>query len=51
MLDNQRIEARLSAKARDFPVLKNVQTGCGANPTFFSAGTGELFPKGKAAEA
>jgi hypothetical protein len=35
------------AVARDFPVLQNVQTSCGAHPAFCSIVTTDYFPGGK----
>jgi hypothetical protein len=46
-LDNQTIEARFSAEAWQFPVVKNAQNGCEAHPTIFSTGTCKFSSKGK----
>lgn len=35
--------------AKDFSLLKNVETGCGAQGTSYSTGTGGVFPGSTAA--
>jgi hypothetical protein len=46
-LDDQAIEVRSPAGAKDFPSNLCVQTGSGAHPASCTMGTGGLFPGGK----
>jgi hypothetical protein len=46
-LDDRGIFVRLLARARNFYLLPNVQTGYGAYPASYSIGTGRYFPGNK----
>jgi hypothetical protein len=47
-LDDQAIDVRSSAEAKDFSFNLYVQTGSGAHPASCTMGTGCPFPGGKA---
>jgi hypothetical protein len=40
---------RFPAEARDFSLLRSIQTGTGAHPASYTTGIGASFPEGKAA--
>lgn len=47
MLDNQGVGVRFSVGVRCLSLLYNVQTACGAHPTFYAMATGAVSPEVK----
>jgi hypothetical protein len=50
-MDDRMIGVRFPAGAGNFSLRHHVQTGSGAHPAFYSVGTGDSLPGGKAAGA